>query len=196
MIPICLIRHIKDCKDKGETIMNGNIYKAAGLAVGILVGLIIAAVLIVIANKNRKFKTEYDERQLKVRGDAYRYAFYTVVIWEAVLLILAIGEFSFPVSAYILHYAGILAGVLVLSGYCIWKDAYWGLNNNRKRYGIILVIAGLLNALPLISLLTSPQNSDFPYINVLTCVMLVAVGIELLIKHMIDKRAEAAEDEA
>ena len=176
--------------------MNGNIYKAAGMAVGILVGLIIAAVLIVIANKNRKFKTEYDERQLKVRGDAYRYAFYTVVIWEAVLLILAIGEFSFPVSAYILHYAGILAGVLVLSGYCIWKDAYWGLNNNRKRYGIILVIAGLLNALPLISLLTSPQNSDFPYINVLTCVMLVAVGIELLIKHMIDKRAEATEDEA
>ena len=69
--------------------MNGNIYKAAGLAVGILVGLIIAAVLIVIANKNRKFKTEYDERQLKVRGDAYRYAFYTVVIWEAILFILA-----------------------------------------------------------------------------------------------------------
>jgi hypothetical protein len=58
------------------------------------------------------------------------------------------------------------------------------------------VIAGLLNAFPLISLLTSPQSSDFPYINVLTCVMLVAVGIELLIKHMIDKRAEAAEDEA
>ena len=112
--------------------MNGNIYKSAGMAVGILVGLIIAVVLIIIANKNRKFKTEYDERQLKVRGDAYRYAFYTVVIWEAILLILAFGEFSFPISAYVLHYAGILAGILVLSGYCIWMDAYWGLNNNRR----------------------------------------------------------------
>ena len=170
--------------------MNGNIYKAAGLAVGILVGLIIAAVLIVIANKNRKFKTEYDERQLKVRGDAYRYAFYTVVIWEAVLLILAIGEFSFPVSAYILHYAGILAGVLVLSGYCIWKDAYWGLNNNRKRYGIILVVAGLLNAIPLLGGLSHSDSFDFPYVNLMVCIMLLVVGLELLLKHMLDRREE------
>ena len=176
--------------------MNGNIYKSAGLAFGILVGLIIAVVLITVANKNKKFKTEYDERQLKVRGDAYRYAFYTVVIWEAVLFILAFGEFTLPVSAYILHYAGILAGIIVLSGYCIWKDAYWGLNNNRKSYGIILVIAGLLNAFPLFSRLTSPDLSDFPYINTLTCVMLLVVGIELLLKHMIDRRADKAEDEA
>ena len=176
--------------------MNGNIYKSAGVTFGIIIGLILAIALILISNNNRKIKSEYDERQLRVRGDAYRYAFYTVLICEVILFILAFGEFSLPVPEYVLHFAGILIGCLVLSGYCIWKDAYWGLNNNRKRYGIILVIAGLLNALPLISLLTSPQNSDFPYINVLTCVMLVAVGIELLIKHMIDKRAEAAEDEA
>ena len=113
-----------------------------------------------------------------------------------VLFILAFGEFTLPVSAYILHYAGILAGIIVLSGYCIWKDAYWGLNNNRKSYGIILVIAGLLNAFPLFSRLTSPDLSDFPYINTLTCVMLLVVGIELLLKHMIDRRADKAEDEA
>ena len=45
----------------------------------------VAVALILIANNNRKFKTEYDERQLRVRGDAYRFAFYTVVIWETVL---------------------------------------------------------------------------------------------------------------
>ena len=128
--------------------MNGNIYKSAGITIGILVGLILAVALILIANNNRKFKTEYDERQLRVRGDAYRYAFYSVIICEVILLILAIGEFTLPIPDYALHFAGILIGCLVLSGYCIWKDAYWGLNNNRKRYGIILVVAGLLNALP------------------------------------------------
>ena len=176
--------------------MNGNIYKSAGITIGILVGLILAVALILIANNNRKFKTEYDERQLRVRGDAYRYAFYSVIICEVILLILAIGEFTLPIPEYVLHFGGILIGCLVLSGYCIWKDAYWGLNNNRKRYGIILVVAGLLNALPLYMALSTGSVSDFPYVNLLTCIMLLVVGVELLLKHFLDLRAESAEDRA
>ena len=83
-----------------------------------------------------------------------------------------------------------------LSGYCIWKDAYWGLNNNRKRYGIILVVAGLLNALPLYMALSTGSVSDFPYVNLLTCIMLLVVGIELLLKHFLDQRAENAEEKS
>ena len=175
--------------------MNINIYKSAGLTVGIIIGLILAVALILIANNNRKIKTEYDERQLKVRGDAYRYAFYTVLVCEAILLIISFGGFSLPIPEYVLHFAGILAGLLVLSGYCIWKDAYWGLNNNRKRYGIILVIAGLLNAVPAAAALTHSTSLDFPYVNLLTCVMLLVIGIELLLKHLLDKHAEKTEDE-
>ena len=174
--------------------MNGNIFKSAGVAVGIVFGLILAIALIMIANKNRKIKTEYDERQLRVRGDAYRYAFYTVVIWEVFLFILACDEIRLPIPEYVLHFAGILAGVIVLSSYCIWKDAYWGLNNNRKRYGIILVVAALLNGLPVFFGLKGADGFDFPYVNLLTCIMLLAVGVELLVKHMLDHRAENAED--
>ena len=174
--------------------MNGNIFKSAGVAIGILVGLIVAFVLIRLANNNRKVKVEYDERQLRVRGDAYRYAFYTVVIWEAVLIVLAYGDFHLPVPDLALHFAGIIAGVIVLSTICIWKDAYWGLNNNRKRYGIILVVAALLNGLPVFFGLKGADGFDFPYVNLLTCIMLLAVGVELLVKHMLDQRAENAED--
>ena len=173
--------------------MNGNIFKSAGLAVGIAVGLVVAVVLILLANNNRKFKTQYDERQLKVRGDAYRYAFYTVLVWEAILFVLSYGEFTYPIPEHVLHFAGIILGVLVLSGYSIWKDAYWGLNNNRRRYGVILVVAGLLNALPLIGAL---RGGDFPYVNLLCCVMLLFVGIELLVKHLVDRRSDSGEDEA
>ena len=176
--------------------MNGNIYKSAGVAVGIVIGLIVAVALILIANNNRKFKTEYDERQLRVRGDAYRFAFYTVVIWETVLFILGFGDFSLPVPAYILHMAGVFVGLMVLSGYCIWKDAYWGLNNNRKTYGVILVVAGLLNVIPVIGGLRSADGSDFPYVNLLACVMLLVLGVELLIKQLLDRRAEREEDQA
>lgn len=176
--------------------MNGNIFKSAGVAVGILVGLIVAFVLIRLANSNRKVKAEYDERQLRVRGDAYRYAFYTVVIWEAVLIVLAYGDFHLPVPDIALHFAGIIIGALVLSTICIWKDAYWGLNNNRKSYGIILVVAGVFNAIPVVGRLSDAAGSDFPYVNLLCCVMLVVVGAELLLKQLADKRAESAEEDA
>ncbi len=176
--------------------MNGNIFKSAGIAVGILIGLILAFALILISNNNRKVRTEYDERQLRVRGDAYRYAFYSVIICEVILLILAFGEITLPVPEYVLHFGGILIGCLVLCTYCIWKDAYWGLNNNRRRYGIILVVAGLLNAIPLYGALSHRTTLDFPYVNLLTCVMLLVVGVELLLKHFLDLRAESAEDRA
>ena len=171
--------------------MSTSIMKSAGLAFGIMIGLILALALILISNNNRKVRTEYDERQLRVRGDAYRYAFYSVIICEVILLILAFGEVTLPVPDYVLHFGGILIGCLVLSTYCIWKDAYWGLNNNRRRYGIILVVAGLLNAVPLFGALSRRSTLDFPFVNLLTCIMLLVVGVELLLKHFLDRRADS-----
>ena len=78
----------------------------------------------------------------------------------------------------------------MLSGYCIWKDAYWGLNNNRRRYGIILIIGGLLNVIPVVAELTARTGDTFPYVNLLVCIMLTVVGMELLLKHLIDRHAD------
>ena len=176
--------------------MSTSIMKSAGLAFGIMIGLILAIALILISNNNRKVRTEYDERQLRVRGDAYRYAFYSVIICEVILLILEFGEVSLPTPAYVLHFGAIIIGCLVLCTYCIWKDAYWGLNNNRRRYGIILVVAGLLNAIPLFGALSHRSTLDFPYVNLLTCIMLLVVGVELLLKHFLDRRAESRGESA
>ena len=176
--------------------MSKSIMKSAGLTVGILIGLVLAFALILISNNNRKVRTEYDERQLRVRGDAYRYAFYSVIICEVILLILEFGEVALPIPAYVLHFGGILIGCLVLCTYCIWKDAYWGLNNNRRRYGIILIVTGLLNAFPLCGALSHRSTLDFPYVNLLTCIMLLVVGVELLLKHFLDRRAESRGESA
>ena len=176
--------------------MSINMMKSAGLAIGILIGLVVAVALILISNNNRKVRTEYDERQLRVRGDAYRYAFYSVIICEVILLVLAYGEFTLPVPEYVFHFGGILIGCLVLCTYCIWKDAYWGLNNNRRRYGIILIVSGLLNAFPLCGALSHRSTLDFPYVNLLTCIMLLVVGVELLLKHFLDRRADSSGDRA
>ena len=179
--------------------MNTNTARAVGVAIGILVGLIIAVLLIRFANKNKKYKTEYDERQIKVRGDAYRYAFYTVVVIEVILFLLKLAEVSLPVHDSILHIGCVLVGCIVLCMYSIWKDAYWGINNNRKRYGIVMVLCGVLNLIPVIGAFAEGSMVQDgivtgPVINLLVCVMLLLIGFELLLKHILEKRSEQAEE--
>ena len=179
--------------------MSYNIGKSIGVAVGIIVGLIIAVLLVRFGNTNKKVKSDYDERQIRVRGDAYRYAFLTVMIYEGIMIVLEIGEIPLPIDGYLMHFAGVLLGLVVLSAYCIWNDAYWGINNNRRRYGIIFVAAALLNVVPVVGAVTNGtfmKDGKFttPFINLMVCVMLLVIGVELLMKQHLEKRAEESEE--
>ena len=127
-----------------------NISASFGVAVGILVGIIIVIICLKLTNKNHKVKTEYDERQLIIRGRAYRYAFYTVIIYECCMLVLGIGEITLPIKDYMLHFGGICLGCVVLACYSIWNDVYWGLNNSPKRYIALFAATAALNMIPVI----------------------------------------------
>lgn len=162
--------------------------KSASIAIGIMVGLFVAVLLCIYANRNHRAKSEYDERQKEIRGKGYQYAFYTICIYEILMMLLGIAEIEFPFEPYLFHFAGILIGGIVLSGYCIWHDAYWGLNNNRKRYAIIFLACALLNAIPVIGALTHGGLTTAPLLNLLVLVMLLILGSELLIKHLMEKR--------
>ncbi len=48
---------------------------SAGMAMGLMVGLVIAVILLKVANKDHKLKTQYDERQELVKGKAINIAF-------------------------------------------------------------------------------------------------------------------------
>ena len=167
--------------------------KSAGFVIGILIGLIVAVILLKYSNTNHRTKTQYDERQKELRGKAYQAGFYTMMIYEAILLVLEICEISLPVPGYILHFAGIILGSLVLASCCIWMDVYWGLNNNRRRYGIIFLVCGILNAIPVIGAVTHGgllQNggASVPVVNLLVLIMMFVIGGELLVKAFLDKR--------
>ena len=171
--------------------MNTNVFRSAGVAIGILVGLVIAVALVRFSNNDKKYRAQYDERQLKIRGDAYRYAFYTLLVWETISFLICLSELPLPFGYETLHVGGIFIGCLVLAAICIWKDAYWGLNSNRKRYGVIFVAGGLLNALPIFFALKgshSAEEASFPWVNLMACLMLLISGAELLIKHLMDRR--------
>ena len=156
---------------------------------GIVVGLILVAGLLRFANTNRKQKTEYDERQKEVRGRGYMFGFYTLLIYEALMMFLTLDGIELPIKPHILHFFGIILGGMVLATYCIWKDAYWGLNNNLKRYAIVFLATAALNAIPIIASVKGGKLDlmDGPVLNLICLVMLGVLGIELLIKYLTDK---------
>ena len=165
-------------------------------SLGFVIGLMIAAVLLVFifkfANKDGKVKTEYDERQKAVRGKAYRYAFYTEIFAQVVLMCLFMSEIELPIHNYVLVFIGIILGCMVLATYCIWNDVYWGLNNDHRRYHIVLAVALVINILPLYFNAISGNLMEngklgMPALNGVVIIMLIIVYIELLIKKIRDK---------
>jgi len=165
-----------------------------GFVIGLIVGLILVVCLFKYANKDGKIRTEYDERQKAVRGKAYKYAFYTDIFVQALLMLIFMSDYNLPVENYALVFTGVIIGCIVLAAYCIWNDVYWGLNNNHKRYHAIFVIALILNFLPVYfqakgGSLFENGKIGMPMLNIAVIIMMVIIYAELLIKKFIDNRS-------
>ena len=175
-----------------------NLFTSGGVVVGVMVGLILAGIFLRVANKDNKMRTAYDERQKEIRGNGYRYGFYTLMIYDALLIALEMGEISLPVELYQLIFVGIVLAGMVLAGYTIWKGAYWGQNNNRRRYALIFLAIGLLNAIPVIGAVKGGElirdgKFQSPLLNLICLVMLVVLGVLLLLREFLDQKETGEE---
>jgi len=123
---------------------------------GFLVGLIIAMglggfiviFLIKLTRKDGKIKGQYDERQLQARGDGFKYGFFTQMFYSLALATFSMAEIEIPVENDVLLMLGALLGVFVYAIYCISKEAYISLNENKKRLTILFSFIGLINLVP------------------------------------------------
>ncbi|MBO4266673.1 MAG: hypothetical protein J5910_05725 [Lachnospiraceae bacterium] len=166
---------------------------AFGFAIGLMIAAVVIVILFKFANKDGKVRTEYDERQKGVRGKAYRYAFYTEVFAQAVLMFLYMGGVELPLENYVLQFIAVISGCTVLAVYCIWNDVYWGLNNDHRKYHIIFIVAILLNMLPVIGAIRGGNWGEngklgLPFLNVVVLVLMAIVYAELFIKNIMDKK--------
>ena len=175
-----------------------NYARSAGMAIGIMIGIILIVVCLKFANRDHKMETQYDERQMEIRGKAYRLAFYTLLIYEAVMMCLDVAEIQLPVEPYFIHFLGIVIGGTVLAEYTIWHDSYWGQNNNIKRYVVVFAACILLNLIPLIgpirngSLMENGKMS-IAIVNLVAVVLLVVILITTLLKMVRDRNATEEE---
>ena len=170
-----------------------NAKASVGMAIGLMVGLVIAVILLKIANKDHKAKTQYDERQEMIKGRGYMYGFYTMMFMEVVVMLLEMSGIELPIENYLIHTIAILGGALVLCAHSIWNGVYWGLNNNRKRYAIILVLAVILNLIPLAASIAHGAISghgfnSIPVLNLIVLVWMAIIGVIALVKKFVDAR--------
>ena len=142
------------------------------------------------ANNDHKAKTQYDERQNVIRGRGYMFGFWTVLVFLGILFIMETFGITLPVAPFSLGFIGAILGATVMSVYTVWNGAYWGLNNDRKRYAIIFLVTAALNAIPVAAAVRSGDLSGAPIMNVICLIMLGFLGVELLIKHVMDKGGE------
>ena len=160
-------------------------------ATGVVVGLIICAVIFKLMNKDGKMKTKYDEMQEIERGRGYKYGFWAIMIYEALMCVLTSGDLVLPFDGFTLHFCGILVGVVVQASYCIWNNAYIGLNTNGGRFAIFSVIIALCNfllagiAIAGGRMIVDGQLTS-SFTNLLIGVLFIVIGIELFLKNMTD----------
>ena len=172
-----------------------NSARIIGVTTGIIVGLIVALVTFRYVHRNKKLTTEYDEMQKQIRGEGYKYAFYTVIILEAIFCVLTMGM-ELPAEQYVIHFFAIFVGVTVQASYCIWKGAYVGQNTNLPRYIIFMAMVSVLNLFSAFQAWRSGElivdgKFQAPAINLLCGLMFAVIGIVAIVKKVTDREEEA-----
>ncbi len=168
--------------------------RMTGLAVGIVVGLILVVVIMRAVNFNHKMKTEYDEMQRSIRDRGYKYGFYTILIVEALFCVVSSGM-DIPAVPIVVHFIPIFLGIVVQASYCIWNNAYVGLNINMKRCIIVAVAASLINFLAAFlawrsGTLISGHVIQAPFVNLLCGVMFAILGLVALFRKAAVREVE------
>ena len=174
-------------------------YYSLGVITGIAVGTVIGILFLIIFLKTTKtdgsIKCKYDERQEIVRGKGFKYAFFTVLIYNFAVACVAVAFEKLPIDSSGLLMLGAIVGLLVYVTYAIWNEAYFSLNENPKKVMIALAFIGLFNlALGIMQMVEGRflENGVLTYrsINFFIGVVFVIIFIVLAVKQICQKREE------
>lgn len=164
-----------------------------GFAMGLSFVVILSLIAIFTRKKNGKCK--YDEMQERARGIAYKYAFFALIISEIIFGFSEEAGNLIPIEGMTKHFCIIMIGVLVHVSYSIWHNAYIGLNTKPKNYALLcgaLAVVNLAIAFRGISQGNMIVNGklDFPFINLVVGLLFITIGIQMIIKNLVDSKEE------
>ncbi len=173
-----------------------NAAKLTGVFVGAFIGIVLVFAILKLTKTDKSNKCKYDERQQQVRGKAYQYGFFSMMGMCALNMVLDAGEIKLPLNTITTQFLPIFVGVAVYVGYCIMKDSYFALNENRKAILITFFGVGAINIFSgMMQIKDSAQvvngMTRYNCVNLLCGILFVVIFILLLIKGVMDKREHA-----
>lgn len=162
---------------------------------GLLCGVIGAVIIVLVSRKDGKMKADYDERQILARGVAFQAAFFTMLIYYALLYFFQTLEVPLPIAEDVLTVSGILLSVVVFVGMAIWKDAYFALNDKNKSLICFFLVIGFIDLAMGITNIRNERvivngictNAVLP---LLSGIMFALILIMLVLKSVIDREDE------
>lgn len=167
-------------------------------ALGFLAGFTMVGLFCVLLYKRKIRKSErkkYDERQQIIRGRGYKYAFFSLMFYFAIMSAVTelVGKTFITISA--ISIIGICFGVGVYAVYCIMNGGYFAINEKQRSVMILLGIIALINVISSVGLIHDKELVKDGVLtgrcaNLACTVLFVVVFIAIVIKGIIDKKED------
>ena len=194
-----------------------NVEYYLGVIVGAVSGLAFVAILVWIISKfggkvsmfKSKRCQDYDERQILVRSKAFKYAFFTLIIYSLIVQLIdeisGIALFSSLGGSWI----GRCLSIALFVVYCVWNDAYISMRDNKKGilmlFGAIAVLNIVISIIGVIhndveyidkiqiikdGVLTNQYVISFQSMNLVCGLLFMVICIAIVIKSFVEKKEE------
>lgn len=171
-----------------------------GYAVGVMAALSAALICYIIYKKNHPESCKYDERQELMRGKAFKYAFFTQLAYNCVMMVMnpilpLWADYSMQI------FIGVIFSAFVYAVICIRNDAYISFREKPRVYITMFLAVGAVNVFITVMNLTigTPYVQDgmltFRAANPICAILLITLAIVLAVKAGREKRNDAEREE-
>lgn len=157
-----------------------------GITFAVWVGMIAIALIVwgcLRAGYGKSDPDEFDERQRRSQGNAYKYGFWVGIGYLFLLQFVELVEY-FPLTIHEVSIIGILVMLMVYGTVAIWRDAYISLGENETARIVLMLAMGIWNLMDI-------RNLTSLLVGVASCYM---AGL-LTLRRYLRKREEREEDD-
>ena len=110
--------------------------------------IIIIFTILILSRKSKSYQEKhFDEMQLSIRAAGYKIGYFVTLAGLLVLIILmdSVEGFSRQVAPSFGMFVVMMTGIVVFVIYCIFKEAFFSIGQNRRSYILLCLLILLVN---------------------------------------------------
>lgn len=163
-----------------------------GLGFALLIGSVLLVTLAILRTRGDSSAGRYDERQVIARGKAFKYAYFSILIYYLIYccILIYIDDKWLQMTCTAL---GMFISVTVFAVSAIWNDAYVSFQEKSGSYLAIFWVLLAVNLMPVICKLFSQEPMEMTMLNLFGTLMAAAILMAMALKRRRDRNAEDEE---